>query len=909
MKRLKHRSAQPGASDHAGRKGARPLRSVLASLCAVAMSLGMASASVAAFADDRQPTADAAETGAPAVDETAENNAVENEPAEAEPAVDQTDGAVEEDAEPTSPVQSEAPSDEAQLADAVAPLAATSDNCSFADAGSGTYASTICWIDMSNVLSLPAENVSNQEVSVKLLNQFDLTMRLSISSQSPVRANEIPTWNDAEKNEGAYLGNKAYTGITGKPAIYCTKDTRNFCNSTITIDNIGVKSGDIPVQYSLVIADAEATNMRRTDNRTDRETMSWTASSPLRLLNDDALNNAQGSSCTTTTPPNSTTWTCTGNTSNGAYAPMPILAADNPTSMSVHWTTPFIGGQQGIALGVLVSSVAVEGKFNANKADEKRYRASNNDTLQSTIKYQNNIEVGNRPGLNTGDVTTAGSSSNGPYRLLNAKDPKSFTVTDNLSNPSMYVTTMSCTNGVESCGNKVKYIEATGNTPASAELTPAAGDNLKVTFTHTPIVAKISLSKQVEADDQANAENSKERTFTFTGNLAINPNNASIYNQNGATQQPGGIDVPSATITGIGSQNMTLPKHDNADLTDTFALQKGGEYTFTVQEQVPTDKDKDQYIKYDEQPRTVTVKVADDGTVTTTNGTGGNTFVNRILAKPKLTLEKTVVNTWAGGNGNTPYAQLPSAWQLKANDTVYSFTGAPTADDQQNQWVQQSETKAQLEPRSYTLSEAKAPNAAAFVNGYSAGDWSCIDGTAAVAVTNNVVTLKPGQNVVCSITNTAQPATLTWSKVNLDGNTIGGSEWSLTGTSHTTPLAIGDNKDKGNDEDTAEGALKVSNLKWGEYTLTETKAPDGYITPTGTSAQTKVTVAPTTSTQNSAFAVSAGEIVNHKKVSQLPFTGEQGATPLVWLAVAGGLGALAVLSAVGISAWRRRRML
>lgn len=44
-------------------------------------------------------------------------------------------------------------------------------------------------------------------------------------------------------------------------------------------------------------------------------------------------------------------------------------------------------------------------------------------------------------------------------------------------------------------------------------------------------------------------------------------------------------------------------------------------------------------------------------------------------------------------------------------------------------------------------------------------------------------------------------------------------------------------------------------------------------------------------------------------VSQLPFTGEQGATPLAWLAVAGGLGALAVLSAVGISAWRRRHML
>ena len=452
-----------------------------------------------------------------------------------------------------------------------------------------------------------------------------------------------------------------------------------------------------------------------------------------------------------------------------------------------------------------MSNVQVTGTFGPN---QKRYRAKADDKLAVNITYKKDESLLNETNVMDGGTVIQSGTVTANYQLLNAQDAKVFMVTDNatvspgsLFDPSMYTTTVVCTNGVDTCAgtvhtqdnetvNKVRYFNAKnepvdtdaqgqpvdgGQNVAYAFVAPNIGDNIHVTFTRTPIVAKISFTKQVEAVDPDNAENNKERTFTFTGNLATN--NASIYNQNGAPQQPGGIDVPSATITGTGSQSMALPRHDNTDLTNTFALQKGGEYTFTVQEQVPTDKDKDQYIKYDDQPRTVTVTVADNGTVTTTNGTGGNTFVNRILAKPTLTLEKTVDNTWAGGNDNTPYAQQPSAWQLKANDTVYSFTGAPTADDQQNQWVQQRETKAQLEPRSYTLSETKAPKASAYVNGYSAGDWSCTDGTAAVAVTNNAVTLKPGQNVVCSITNTAQPATLTWSKVNLDGDTIGGSEW------------------------------------------------------------------------------------------------------------------------------------
>lgn len=44
-------------------------------------------------------------------------------------------------------------------------------------------------------------------------------------------------------------------------------------------------------------------------------------------------------------------------------------------------------------------------------------------------------------------------------------------------------------------------------------------------------------------------------------------------------------------------------------------------------------------------------------------------------------------------------------------------------------------------------------------------------------------------------------------------------------------------------------------------------------------------------------------------VSQLPLTGEGGATPLLWLVVGGGLGALALLTAGGVAVWRKRRLI
>ena len=77
------------------------------------------------------------------------------------------------------------------------------------------------------------------------------------------------------------------------------------------------------------------------------------------------------------------------------------------------------------------------------------------------------------------------------------------------------------------------------------------------------------------------------------------------------------------------------------------------------------------------------------------------------------------------------------------------------------------------------------------------------------------------------ITNTVNtiPGSVSWSKVDPSGNALAGSEWELSGPGEFSETVV-DNGE--NDEDPAVGALKVSGLSWGEYSLKETKAPEGY---------------------------------------------------------------------------------
>lgn len=82
-----------------------------------------------------------------------------------------------------------------------------------------------------------------------------------------------------------------------------------------------------------------------------------------------------------------------------------------------------------------------------------------------------------------------------------------------------------------------------------------------------------------------------------------------------------------------------------------------------------------------------------------------------------------------------------------------------------------------------------------------------------------------------SLTNTytQQTGTASWTKTDADSGTLlAGSEWTLTDANGDTTEVVDNGK---NDADSQVGALKVTGLAWGTYTLKETKAPDGYEVP------------------------------------------------------------------------------
>ena len=167
----------------------------------------------------------------------------------------------------------------------------------------------------------------------------------------------------------------------------------------------------------------------------------------------------------------------------------------------------------------------------------------------------------------------------------------------------------------------------------------------------------------------------------------------------------------------------------------------------------------------------------------------------------QLTLRKVVDNGTTGATGT------PADWTLTAtpqdipDQEAVSGNGADGV------------TSVPVIAGSYALTESE-------VSGYEAGDWTCTDALGGtVAVTDGVVTLSTGAEVTCSITNTAQPSTLTLVKdvTNDDGGTAVATDWTLTATGPTTGVS----------GVTGDPAVTGATVAIGDYTLSES-GPAGY---------------------------------------------------------------------------------
>lgn len=144
-------------------------------------------------------------------------------------------------------------------------------DCGFATPDTGTYASTLCFIDFSAwnppQQGTPCANGGLQITDGITNTPFTISFCISTTG-GPVVAASIPTYTDPPTSE-AFLGNNGfYTGIPGNPALY---QNQNNTDSTVKISNIQVVgTGGVPAtNWNLISGDAESTDQG--------ESISWTA--------------------------------------------------------------------------------------------------------------------------------------------------------------------------------------------------------------------------------------------------------------------------------------------------------------------------------------------------------------------------------------------------------------------------------------------------------------------------------------------------------------------------------------------------------------------------------------------------------------------------------------------------------
>ncbi len=157
----------------------------------------------------------------------------------------------------------------------------------------------------------------------------------------------------------------------------------------------------------------------------------------------------------------------------------------------------------------------------------------------------------------------------------------------------------------------------------------------------------------------------------------------------------------------------------------------------------------------------VTLDPGDDVTCTFTNN----------LQTAKLTLVKRVIND-NGGNAS-PIDYTLTADGTDTNDLSGNPTNAAPCTDGTANCTQGSISADDLIAGIFTLSESPNPG-----TGYTASQWSCNGGS----LSGSQLTLQPGDDVTCTITNTDDAPSLTLVKVvtNDNGGMSVASDWTLT---------------------------------------------------------------------------------------------------------------------------------
>jgi hypothetical protein len=396
--------------------------------------------------------------------------------------------------------------------------AATSSTCGFATPGTGTFASTLCWFDLSAYN--PTQAATGQPMSMSLPGGYTLSFTMTVSG-GPVSAVKFPTWS------GAYLGNNGhYSGVPGKPALY---QTTSGTTTTATLSNISMTdaNGHVVSGYALVGADAESTDVN--------ESIQWTSSAPITSLTASGTSTGLGNACGGGfTGVGTTTVLCTGS-ATGTKTGTAILASTAPTTFSQQFKG---GGLQGVAFGVLVSSVQLTTTI-VNGFPGDSFGAAITDSTGGTVS----------------SVNTAGGSSatTGSHTVVVNSGGSTFDFGQQITSglASDYTTTWSCTRNGQPDPSLPSGQAGYDNT-----VSVGIGDFVACTIVNTAKTATLSLVKHagtpvdVNNNGLVDAGDTILYTFTVTNTGQLPLSTVGVTdNKAGPVSCPPGDLAPGASVT------------------------------------------------------------------------------------------------------------------------------------------------------------------------------------------------------------------------------------------------------------------------------------------------------------------------------------------------------------------------
>ncbi len=458
----------------------------------------------------------------------------------------------------------------------------------------------------------------------------------------------------------------------------------------------------------------------------------------------------------------------------------------------------------------------------------------------------------------SGYAVTSGSSTGiqaeqvGPLPVIQGK---TYTISETMASGSAsainaYASSLVCTSG----GTTLPV------TSGKVIIPNVSGASVNCIFTNSPLVANVTINKQMQDISGQNAQ--PRPGWTVGAAATATSGSVASTSPTSATQttDANGNAVWNVTF-GSSTSAATVAVSENMQAGYSFV---NGSCTITK-------------LSGSTSSTTLSGPVAQDLKGIAPGDRVNCTYTNK-PSSATLTLVKHV-NIQYGGTAQA------TAWTLAA--TGQTPISGPTGSA--------AVTNAVVSPGTYTLSESGGPA------GYQqTGGWSC----SGAAVNGSTVSLTQGANVTCTITNSDQPGAVTWSKTDTAGNPLAGSVWTLTGpkTSDNQPGPSVDVEDcvagsnsacTGQDKNPVAGKFLVTSLSWGSYTLIEKAAPAGYLLdPTPQNFTIK----------GDALTYSFVTAFKNKQVTppSLPLTGGLGTD--TFLLAGGGLLALA-----GIGGWIHRR--